>query len=273
MMVDAVIDLYLFSNLPSIAAQIFGSPDSDCTEHVKGETVRAAAHLYSDFHYFRPATGATINPAHTDYKECQGILPANHTKTSRLRMWITLDDDVESPPMINQSYFLSFATEEELKYFWAGEYLGIKAEDAVNEWTESRGMPSSRKSGHFISIKGLNRGDIVLHTPCLVHKSPSPPGRHVAFLCVTYAPAESKIHIQSITGAPFRGCKLQLQINEKINSKFDVCVPPAYPRIVKKGDVFNYEIEDDYSIYRATDMWYLWRKKKLEEMMIPFDVQ
>eukprot|EP00445_Apocalathium_hangoei_P032753 CAMPEP_0203949124 /NCGR_PEP_ID=MMETSP0359-20131031/83611_1 /ASSEMBLY_ACC=CAM_ASM_000338 /TAXON_ID=268821 /ORGANISM="Scrippsiella Hangoei, Strain SHTV-5" /LENGTH=368 /DNA_ID=CAMNT_0050880931 /DNA_START=164 /DNA_END=1270 /DNA_ORIENTATION=- len=269
MNVDAVLDFYLFSNLPAIAAQLFGSPESDVTGP-RFEGGKSAAHFWSDFHYFRPAKGAKIINYHTDSAECEGILPANHTRTSRLRFWITLDDDVTAPLMINQSFFTSRLNSTEAEHFWKGDGKGHKAVDMM-EWLQSEGrFPNVSHPGIWTTLSGVKRGDLVLHSPCLIHSSPPPLGRSVAFLCATYAPGESRVFRQGNAGAPGRSCARSVPLHSEIGGSQDPCVPQVYPRdaSLHKGAQLRFEVED-YAPLQSIFMWWGWRNHRLHSLLFP----
>lgn len=263
MTVDAVLDFYIFSNLPSLASQIFRSPESDTA----GDPT---THLWSDFHYFRDARGGRIIDYHYDGMECEGTLPANHTSTSRLRVWVTLDDDALAPLLINQSFLISSFNETELEWFWSGRGRGVGPTDAIEHLRRLGRFPAAADKGTWTRLPRLQRGDLLLHSPCLVHASPPPFGRHAAFLCATYAPAASRVWHEANAGAPFRSCKRSRPQGEEIRGIGDPCLPQVYPRdpALRNETKLRFEAVN-YTATKALLAWLRYRWYRIVGHLLP----
>jgi len=205
--IDELLDFYLFSNLGDIASQL------------AGEEVT----LWSDFRYFR-APGQRITGDHYDGGECEGeagMLPPSHMNTSRVRFWITLDDHVPGPSMLQTSTLRKYMTDEQRSEFESG-HGGVKL---FLDLLEKHG--ETMKEEPF-APQDIRLGDVVLHSPCLWHRSPLTNGtRVVGFLAPTYQPESSRFYV-----APFaspekarRNCAAGLQPGDSMAG--NNCFMPA----------------------------------------------
>jgi len=227
--VDAVLDFYVFSNIASIAAQLFGSPESD----VRGERLeggRASTYLWSDFHWFRPARGPQVTRSHFDEMECEGLVPANYTTKSRLRMWLTLDDDVPAPPLINQSHMVASMGESQRAAYFRGELKGNHTMFTMMAGETGKRFGDMKDPKVWTRLPTMSRGDVLVHSPCLIHTSPHAVGRHVGCLCVTFAPGQARHFRSKNAGAPGMSCDRKIPLHDRIEGHKDPCVPQVYPR-------------------------------------------
>jgi len=178
----------------------------------------------SDFRYFR-GPGQRLTDWHFDGGECENwLLPANFTARARLRAWVTLDDDAPGPELIPQSGLRPFLGDKWQAYL-SGE-LGRGPADLqlLTNPEFWRPFKEALKDGRTYPRARL--GDVLLHSPCLMHRSPVSSGeRSLGFLCPTYQPAGSRIY-QFPMGAR-RQCKSGLP--EGLPAAWSHCFPRASP--------------------------------------------
>mmetsp|Transcript_55224 Transcript_55224/g.131641 ORF Transcript_55224/g.131641 Transcript_55224/m.131641 type:complete len:413 (-) Transcript_55224:163-1401(-) len=211
---DELLDFYLFSNLGDIVTQL------------SGEEVT----LWSDFRYFR-APGEVITPEHYDADECEGeagMLPPDFFNMSRVRIWVSLDDDAPGPPMMPTSVFRSDFTEEQLAEFNAGRF-GDPAAGGDALFTELASKHRDRWMQNMV-FPHVRLGDVIVHSPCLWHQSPVIEGKRVVgFLAPTYQPASSRF-FSNPRASPERArrrCLSGLKPGDRMDN--NTCFLPASP--------------------------------------------
>jgi len=210
---DGLFDFLLYSPLGHLASQLFG-----------GE-----AYLFSDFLYFRHA-GQLITPIHVDSGECENpMAPANITATSRLRTWVTLDDDVPAPVLLDQSVWKELLRgEADRAAYWRGEYAGKGFHELFVERYGTWANPELVE--HIVAPQNVSLGDVLLHSPCLLHMSPvSDSDRLLGFLCPTFQPADARrfVYPYASPEQARRNCRNDLGHRE-LTVGHD-CFPRVYP--------------------------------------------
>jgi len=242
MTVDTALDFYIFSNLPSLAAQLLGSGHVSSSE--------AMVHLWSDFSFFRSAHGPPFTEPHIDEWECEGLLPASR---SRVRAWVTLDDDVVAPLLLSQSVVAAHLNETERRSFWRGELLMERLpRDSAVAFLWNRFVPTLRD---WTLLPGLRRGDVLFHSPCLLHMSPPSNGRLVASVSPVYAPAESRAFGRA-AGA-HRQCRHRVPEGAAIGGRRDPCFLQVHPRDpdIRSGARISFE-SARFSWRRLSERWW-----------------
>mmetsp|Transcript_84048 Transcript_84048/g.246547 ORF Transcript_84048/g.246547 Transcript_84048/m.246547 type:complete len:366 (+) Transcript_84048:128-1225(+) len=192
---DSLMDFYVYSSLGAIAAQLFQSPGMET------EAEEATAFLWRDFTYFRHPS-EILARWHTDREDCDmEALPPNATRSNRLRIWVPLEDHVQTPDFVNLSLLLGHIKDDETRHrFWRGQ---------LEDWWANLGPTFSPHEfmRSLLPTQVLRLGDIVLHMPCIIHKSPEPANMTspTTILFPTYAPGSGGIKITSEHAT--RACK------------------------------------------------------------------
>eukprot|EP00747_Dinoflagellata_sp_TGD_P031903 gnl/TRDRNA2_/TRDRNA2_135618_c0_seq2.p1 gnl/TRDRNA2_/TRDRNA2_135618_c0~~gnl/TRDRNA2_/TRDRNA2_135618_c0_seq2.p1 ORF type:complete len:417 (+),score=60.61 gnl/TRDRNA2_/TRDRNA2_135618_c0_seq2:104-1354(+) len=243
---DALLDFYLYGPMGKIAAQLIHG--------IKSPPKDAETLLWSDFANFI-APGEIYAPFHYDGQECNGMQPANRSK---IRFWITLDDDVPAPPFVNQTTWADILEPHERVQYFNGESTRWQIEEVEKMFGISCGPDvapgyclqsvkywNDINQAERMSLRGLNRGDMLVFNPCLFHTSPKREGdRILGFACPTYSHPDDPVHLlqeEKLNSAPWRFCNSGLKLGDSVVG--NNCYQKAYPEEARpaRGSQLKFE--------------------------------
>merc|ERR1712113_327067 len=103
---DELHDFYVYSNLGSLAAQLFITSTNTFSTSAN-VTESPSAYLWREFEYVRHPNDK-LSDWHFDAEDCEvsGLL-TKYTTLNRPRMWVPLDDGLEGPVLITQTMYAS----------------------------------------------------------------------------------------------------------------------------------------------------------------------
>ncbi|CAE8644254.1 unnamed protein product [Polarella glacialis] len=245
---DAMFDFCKFSPLGYIASQLLGG---------------SVTHLMRAwYHLKKPGMGPLFPTPHYDGIECEdGYPPAHLPKRTMVKFYVSLYDQMEAFWILNQTSWetlMSLGNQTELKMFKEGTlpafplhiFSDVGHEKAGKLMTEWRIEPI------------LNRGDIIVHSPCIFHMSPlTTKGKMTGFVGPSYAASDT--HYVGRVGK--RQCDSGLdpmqysQANvSKAPAMDSVPKPECYPKvfpvdrsIVESHAAFRY----DYEFFETLVSW------------------
>lgn len=244
---DELMDFYLHSNLGDLAAQLFRQPGTQTFDDKPGPI-----YLWSDFFRFRKSD-ESLTSWHIDKQECAGDVPANYTKRAFMRAWITLDDDVPGVEFVNQTLWAEnqHPSAESNQKYWNGEHILP---------FENSGLKFNHSMAESILIRptGLRKGDVILHSSCVMHRSPTnKDGRTLGFLCPTLVPETTKVFEppEIRWTRALRACNHNLSVGTEI-SVGHPCYQKVHPHQPAPGTQFD--VRHDATAAHWAQMWFDW---------------
>jgi len=216
-------DIFFFSKLASLAAQIYSCEGSETAAD------RPPVLLY------RAHIGGRSSGWHYDTSDCNnGDFPANYTAHSLPRMVLPLvhleqrHDILPGTVIYNQSVYSAGMEDSERARYWRGALRSYRLSEEhfdyvnVSELPPLAAMPAGhRASDAYLVEPRLAVGDMMVLSPCTIHRAPMP-FRDGLTLALTFAPASAVLNGRYghgrgdcwhglEVGAPLRGdCFLQV---------------------------------------------------------------
>jgi len=221
---NALLDLFTFGPFGDIAAQLF---------HKGGGSKQA--HLLYSVHHVRPGSMLPrFGDYHVDVVECEeAYLPAAETLRTKVKFWVGLYDDVPAMWFLNQSTFeliLKRTNDTLLSDFAAGTLSPW--------WAWGMSVENPEVMDALVLKPRLRLGDAIVHSPCLVHRSPvAVAGVPTGFLAPSYAAPEARY-----VGESARQCDSGVGRGTRLADAPSItgvprpsCYPQVYPLEAARG--------------------------------------
>lgn len=228
---DSLLDFFVYSPLGSIASQLMGDNDT---------------HLIRSWHHVRkPGMAPKFVRPHYDGIECEdGYPPARLPKRTKVKFYVALFDKMAAMHFLNQSSFENMLNVSAKK---TGDDGVIKAfgegtlPDFPFQAVGALGMEALELIGRDKLSPILNMGDVIVHSPCLLHRSaPSDRRARNGFLGPAYGSADG--HYAGLLVSGNRQCDsgfdpaLGLAAAPRIDSVPNKdCFPKVYPLAASRG--------------------------------------
>eukprot|EP00747_Dinoflagellata_sp_TGD_P104404 gnl/TRDRNA2_/TRDRNA2_169242_c1_seq1.p1 gnl/TRDRNA2_/TRDRNA2_169242_c1~~gnl/TRDRNA2_/TRDRNA2_169242_c1_seq1.p1 ORF type:complete len:364 (+),score=30.72 gnl/TRDRNA2_/TRDRNA2_169242_c1_seq1:41-1132(+) len=176
---DALLDFLIFGPFGYIASQLMGGQDAYLSN----------LHQFVSFNSPSPVQGY-----HYDLKECYDYKPAREVESIGVKFFVPLTD-MPGPWVVKQTTMHSLKDTVYADFHSMFDALNETAVKQANKAIVNAPVHVRDKADAVSTKPFLNAGDIVLHSPCILHGSPRDldPFTLRGFLCPTYAHRSTKI--------------------------------------------------------------------------------
>ncbi|CAE8702778.1 unnamed protein product, partial [Polarella glacialis] len=228
MISDALFDFYTFGPLGSIASQLMDD---------------SVTHLVRSWHHLKkPAMVPRITIPHYDGIECEdGYPPARFPKRTKVKFYVPLYNKMAAMWMLNETSWEALleltGNETKIRDFKEGTMPGFPYEVFGEAgWEKAGKLMTERRLEPW-----LDRGDVIVHSPCLLHMSaPKVGNTPMGFLGPSFGSSDSRYlgrigNRQCDSGLdPMQDLSTAPSIDQVPNPE---CFPVVYPLDPARGIV------------------------------------